>query len=328
MSPSGSEPSGAKSSDDAGHPPEQILLLYAGSREWFRSALEAVLQPEGFRVQWAKEFEGLLEAVVDELPDLVILDEKVGETSAAEVCRALREGALPEHVPIVLYASDFSREGLQARALEEGAWEVIREPIRAESLVASLHRLLRIAGLIGEARERRFADRESGLLSVRGLVRMLPTFVAMAEREGVPLSCAVVGPTVRGSGAGSPLRRDVVTRLCERHVRQADLCGWLRHGDAAVVTFDTVTDGAVNMARRLERISGEVAEELDDRAAAVSAGVVQLYPRRNGREQSEGDGGDPGRPSAQEMVSLLDAARSALDAARHEGGGVRIAEPE
>lgn len=317
--------------DEAGLPLEDVVLLYAGSREWFRSALEAVLQPEGFSVRWAREVEDVLDVVSAETPDVVIVDERVGEMSAPELCRVLRGGPLPEHVPIVLYSSDGSRGSLQAEALEAGAWEVIREPIRAESLIASLHRLLRIGGLIGQARERRFADRESGLLTVRGLMQMLPSLEAMAERQDVPLSCVVVGPTGRTAGKRLRRQRDLVARLCAGAVRQADLCGWVKDGAVAIVAFDTPPEGARELAERLHRVSEEMAREADDPGAVVSAGIVQLWPlpTRGGAAEGEGSPKDAMTKETvrKETVSILSTAQKALEAARREGGGVRIADP-
>lgn len=314
--------------DEVEFAPEDISLLYAGSREWFRSALEAVLQPEGFSVRWARTVEEVLDAVSTEAPDLVIVDEEVGDMSAPELCRALRDGLLPEHVPIVLYASDFSRESLQARALEEGAWEVIREPIRAESLVASLDRLLRIGGLIGQARERRFTDRQSGLLSVRGLVRVLPTLRAMAEREDVPLSCAVVGPTGRSAGAKLRRQRELMTRLCAGNVRQADLCGWMKHGVVAIVAFDTPPEGAREMVRRLQHLSEAMAREAGDPGATVSAGIAQLYPLPGDEGAAGRERAGPEDTRSRGTVSILSSAQEALEAARRAGGGVRTVELE
>lgn len=326
MTSSGDEGARARTvPDEVEFAPEEISLLYAGSREWFRSALEAVLQPEGFSVRWARAVEDVLDAVSTEAPDLVIVDEEVGDTSAPELCRALRDGLLPEHVPIVLYASDFSRESLQARALEEGAWEVIREPIRAESLVASLDRLLRIGGLIGQARERRFADRESGLLSVRGLMRVLPTLRAMAEREDVPLSCVVVGPTGRSAGAKLRRQRELMTRLCAGNVREADLCGWMKHGVVAIVAFDTPPEGAREMVRRLQHLSESMAREAGDPGATVSAGIAQLYPLP-GDEGPAGRRSGPDDTGSRGTVSILSSAQDALEAARRGGGGVRTVE--
>lgn len=320
----GGEAGSGRSENPTQRRPDDILLLYAGTREWFRSALEAVLYPEGFDVVWARDVDEALELVSEQSPDLVIVDERLHDVSAPELCRALRAGVLAEHVPILLYSSDMSSEGVPAEALEAGAWDVIREPIRAESLVASLRRLLRIAGLIGEVRDDRLTDRETGLLTVRGLSQLLPSLDAMARREGIPLSCAVVGPTERGAGSGSRRQRELTARLCRGHVRKADVCGWVKEGDVAILSLGTSSEGAMTLAQRLQQVSEGMAREAEEPGAVLSAIVLPLRPLPTDLA-GVADSGNGAEAATADAMSVLARAQEELEATRRAGGGVRVA---
>jgi len=331
MSPREVAGGGASEERDAA-PPETVTLLYAGSREWFRSALDAVLRPEGFQVLWARDAGDTLEHVSETVPDLVLVDENVPGMEAAELCRALGTGPLPAHVPVVLYASGMSNESGEAVALEAGAWEVVREPIRAESLVASFRRLLRLGTLIEQAGEERFLDPETGLLTARGLMAVLPSLSALARRKGTSLTCAVIGPTEpAASGDALAHQRELTARLCTTHIRRADLCGWLREGEVAIVAFDASPQDALSMVRRLNAVSRELAEEAEEAGAGVSAGIAEVRKQdpgasADGEEAGPGEGEDETHVSV--SVSVLATAREALEAARRGGGGIRIVDGE
>jgi DNA-binding response OmpR family regulator len=312
-------------------PAESQILLVATPREWFKSALEAVLQPEGFTVLWAHDSTEVLDFVQLGSPDLVIVDESIGPVEAPELCRALQSGPLSPAVPLVLYASDMTTEKLQSRVLQAGAWEVIREPIRAEYLLAALRRLLHIGRQVagaGEWGERDGGEPDADFLTLTDLTRLLPRMEAMAERSETFLSCAVVGLTSPPSG--EEVRRewsDIPARLCASHVRRADLCGRLGKGDVAIVAFGTDRRGAESLVRRLESVSPELmgTDEVETTTPVLSAGIVELPPS----VASNGEAGP--RPAKQkESVSeaSLMAARRALEEVRDEGGGIKVAEPD
>lgn len=319
---------GGARAEEQGGAGQMVSLLYAGSREWFRSALQAVLRPEGFEVLWAHDAGETLDVVSAEVPDLVLVDEHVPGMSAAELCRALGTGPLPAHVPVVLYASDMSTESAQAGALEAGAWEVVREPIRAESLVASLRRLLRLGSLIDRAGEDRFLDPDTGLLTARGLMAVLPTLRALARRKGASLTCAVIGPTEPATSADSLAhQRELTARLCTTHIRQADLCGWLQEGEVAIVAFDASPQDALTMVRRLNDISQQLAEDAEAPGAGVSAGIAEVLkeePAAAADREEPGPGEGADETSVSVSISLLATAREALEDARRGGGGIRI----
>lgn len=315
----------ADAMEAAGIPPDRGVLLVGTAKEWFKSALEAVLEPEGFTILWARDGGEVRRAVEDESPDLVLLDESLPSTEAPALCRSLLAGPLPPSVPLVLYSSDMTTEHLQAQALDAGVWEVFREPVRAEFLVSAIRRLLGISRLVRDFRRDQPAAWETGLLTRSGLLELVPMVSALADREGAPLSCAAVGPTERASGDEADRQREVTARLCSRYVRRADLCGWIDEGDVAIVAYGTTPEDAAVMARRLDALSAELGEE---GPSGFSAGIVSFAPGTGGGDRGHNGGGEQAtdegdRPAAD---SVLEAAHAALGDARRKGGGIQTVE--
>lgn len=310
----------------------EVRVLLATSRDWFASALQAVLEPEGFSFAHVRSGEGALEEAARSSPSVVVIDEGLPDTTAAELCERLVSGVVPRSVPLLVYSPNFWHETEQAEAMRAGAWDIIREPIRSRLLVAKLDRLLRIGHLIeatdGGAEEAEVE--EKGLFSLTGLVRTVPVLGSIAERSLAPLSCAVLGPTAPASGERLERQREATARLCARHTRASDLCGFLGESDLALVAYNADVTATTRIVRRLS----EAADAEEAEAGELSAGIVALPVGRGTgetRDRKPGRRAAPvdGEPVADRIASLarFAAAQLALREARAAGGGIRVAEP-
>lgn len=312
----------------SGTPDGITTLLLGTSREWFASALEAVLHSEGFSVVRAGSVEELLDRARRDGPELVMVDESLSEVEELpEVCRRLREGPLSAHVPLVVYTETFSGDGTHAGALDAGAWEILNEPIRARVLVSALRRLLDLSHRV-RAREGEPSplwDEETGLFTETGLERVLPALQALASRQDVGMSCVVVGPTRVGQGEVLERQRLATADLCALNVRASDVCGWLGEGELAIIAFDTPAEGATTLAERLNQVAAGRAEVRKE-SRTLSAGIVELLAGDDGN--SEAPEGEREREGNRRSVKIrdLEAARGALRRAREGGGGIRVAE--
>lgn len=307
---------------------ETVRVLLATSRDWFASALGAVLEPEGFAFTHVRSAALAIERALESRPDIVVIDEGLPDSSAADVCRGLISGPLGSSVPVLVYSPNFWHEREQAEAMRAGAWDIIREPIRSNLLVAKLERLLGIKRLIETAEEESLSDADTGLFSLPGLIRTLPILSSVAERSNAPLACAIVGPTVPAAGPEAGRQRARTARLCQANTRMSDVCAWVAETDVAVLVYGADVSGATTMARRLSR---EATPSGPDEAARdpLSAGIVELSPaelvtaRRRALEE-----GTPGLRSVADRIAGLGrfaAAQTALEEARQAGGGIRIA---
>ena len=68
---------GEAAEGEAERAPDGILVVSA--RRWFASALEAVLEPEGFSVTWVRSGNEALRSVSKSRPALVLIDEGLAD---------------------------------------------------------------------------------------------------------------------------------------------------------------------------------------------------------------------------------------------------------
>ncbi|HXM56807.1 MAG TPA: response regulator transcription factor [Candidatus Dormibacteraeota bacterium] len=114
-------------------------VLVVDDDEHIRASLRRTLAFEGYQVREAGDGAGALEATLDELPDLVILDVMLPGMDGMEVCRRLRE---VNDVPILMLTA---REGTssQVQGLDAGADDYLVKPFVKDELLARIRALLR-----------------------------------------------------------------------------------------------------------------------------------------------------------------------------------------
>ena len=295
-------------------------VLLVSAHDWFASALQAVLEPEGFVFARARSARRALRTVEHIEPQVVIVGEKLPALDAAGLTRALLAGGLKESVPILVYSPNFWHEREQTAAMVAGAWDIIKEPLRPALVVAKLRRLLEIKQLIELAEENSLTDGSTGLLNLTGLMRSMRMLEATAQRNAAPLSCVVIGPSDPGSGPDLDKQKQVAAELCHQHLRDSDLCGWVAEADCGGVAYNTTAAGVTTLVRRLNE-SLSVGSDAE-RTQPLSAGIVE-FPALE--EASSRSGSRIDRAPRIASLSRLAAAQNALRDARHGGGGIRIA---
>jgi two-component system response regulator MprA len=114
-------------------------VLIVDDDSHIRASLRRTLAFEGYQVREAGDGVGALEAALDELPDLVILDVMLPGIDGVEVCRRLRE---VNDVPILMLTA---REGTssQVEGLDAGADDYLVKPFVKDELLARIRALLR-----------------------------------------------------------------------------------------------------------------------------------------------------------------------------------------
>jgi len=120
-----------------------------------RDALRRALTLAGYEVRAAEGGAEAIEAVVQEIPDAVVLDIGMPDIDGLEVCRRLR--LLGNRVPILMLTA---REAISDRVagLDAGADDYLVKPSDVNELKARLRALLRRTGPDGDADELSFAE--------------------------------------------------------------------------------------------------------------------------------------------------------------------------
>ncbi len=96
------------------------LILVVDDDQMNRELLEAVFQRAGYRVGHANSGTQALRAVAAELPDLILLDVRLGEVTGYDICAHLKREPATHAIPIILLSAADSAEEYQ-NAVDAGA---------------------------------------------------------------------------------------------------------------------------------------------------------------------------------------------------------------
>ena len=256
-------------------------------------------------------------------PDMVIIDEGLPDMDVGDLASSLGAGVLKPSVPVLVYSPNFWHEREQAAAMRAGAWDIIKEPVRSNLVVAKLRRLLDIKKLIEAAEEGSLSDVSTGLLNLAGMMKMLRVLGGTARRHGGALSCAVVGPTRPPQVEMLDSLRRHAAELCSGSVRESDVCGWVGEAELGIVSYGTDAAGFTSMIRRLNEMAA--AETISAGLTPLSAGIVELTDRFESPDDAETR---HVAPMVGRIVGLsgIAAAQAAYREACEAGGGIRIAD--
>jgi len=100
------------------------------------------LQAEGFKIRQAMDGEEGLLQVLEDPPDLIILDWMLPEVPGIEVCRQLRRNKATRDVPIIMLTAR-SEERDKIRGLDIGADDYVSKPYSIKELIARVRAALR-----------------------------------------------------------------------------------------------------------------------------------------------------------------------------------------
>jgi two-component system, OmpR family, phosphate regulon response regulator PhoB len=120
------------------------LILIVEDEAALATMLRYNLEKEGYRVAEAGDGEEALTVVVEQKPDLILLDWMLPSLSGIEVCRQLRRKAATRELPIIMLTAR-GEEGDKIRGLNTGADDYLTKPFSLPELMARVRALLRRA---------------------------------------------------------------------------------------------------------------------------------------------------------------------------------------
>jgi len=107
-------------------------ILVADDDQTCRDSIQKVLEREGYHVESAPDVDGALEALRASHFDLVVCDYRMPGKTGIDLLREMKREQ-PD-VP-VLMISAYADAATKARALELGAVDVVKKPIRRRDLI-------------------------------------------------------------------------------------------------------------------------------------------------------------------------------------------------
>jgi len=118
-------------------------ILIADDEPNIVTALEFLLQRNGYEMHIARNGEEALKLVEDCHPDLVLLDVMMPVRSGYDVCTRIRERADWRHIKIIMLSAK-GRDAEINKGLSIGADHYITKPFSTQELVAKINGLLEI----------------------------------------------------------------------------------------------------------------------------------------------------------------------------------------
>ncbi len=130
---------------------EEKRILVVEDERAIREMVVFTLKRAGFAVSEAEDASAARRALVDNSPDLVLLDWMLPDLSGLELARALRRDQATRELPIIMLTARAAEDD-KVMGLESGADDYLTKPFSARELVARIQALLRrAAGADGEA---------------------------------------------------------------------------------------------------------------------------------------------------------------------------------
>lgn len=154
-------------------------ILIVDDEAPIREMLTLALEMAGYECQEAENAPQAMSAIVDDRPDLILLDWMMPGTSGIELARRLKKDSLTAAIPIIMLTAKGDEDN-KVKGLEAGADDYITKPFSPRELVARLKAVLRRTSPEGEA----------ALVEVNGLT-MDPVSHRVLS-DGAPLD---IGPT-------------------------------------------------------------------------------------------------------------------------------------
>ncbi len=123
--------------------PRGLRILHVDDTDAQRYAISRVLRHAGFEVLEARSGRQALE-VVEQLPDLVILDVNLPDISGFAVCKQIKANEATARIPVLHLSATMVSTDARVAGLDGGADGYMVQPVEPEELVATIRALLRV----------------------------------------------------------------------------------------------------------------------------------------------------------------------------------------
>ena len=126
-------------------------VLIADDEPNIVAAIEFLLKQRGYDVYTAADGGQALRVVERVVPDLVVLDVMMPQTSGYEVCQTIRKRAEWRHIKVLMLSAK-GRDAEVVKGVAMGADLYVTKPFSTRELMARIDGLLGTAADVGDAR--------------------------------------------------------------------------------------------------------------------------------------------------------------------------------
>ncbi|RJP35486.1 MAG: fused response regulator/phosphatase [Candidatus Omnitrophota bacterium] len=127
-------------------PNEQRRILIVDDENLNLILLEAILHNEGYQIRQAHDGEEAVKSVLENPPDLVVMDVCMPKKDGFQACREIKASLSDNFVPVILL-TNLSDTDSQVQGLDAGADGYLIKPPARDELLARVRAMLRIRDL-------------------------------------------------------------------------------------------------------------------------------------------------------------------------------------
>ncbi|MDF1831608.1 MAG: phosphate regulon transcriptional regulator PhoB [Porticoccaceae bacterium] len=120
----------------------ECTVLIVDDESAIRDMVSVALEVAGYRCLQADNARNAHALIIDESPDLVLLDWMMPETSGLELLRRLRREELTAKLPVIMLTAKAEEDNM-IQGLDSGADDYIRKPFSPRELIARIKSILR-----------------------------------------------------------------------------------------------------------------------------------------------------------------------------------------
>ena len=276
-------------------------------------ALYRIFSPD-YRVLMATSGAKALELCRADPPDLVLLDVVMPDMDGHEVCRRLKSEAVTCNIPVI-FVTAHNDAAEETHGFEVGAVDFIAKPVNPAVVRARVKTHITLKQQSDLLRQMVFIDGLTGVSNRRRFDEVLHTEWRRSSRSGSPLALLMLDVDHfkryndrYGHQAGDDCLRRVAAAVNQSLMRPGDLAARYGGEEFACILPTTELEGAMALARRIERLVRDLTiEHVDSDVAAVVTVSIGVGVGSAGRQS------DP--------ASLLAFADTQLYRAKHGGRG-------
>ena len=291
----------------------QPCLLLVDDQPINIQVLYQIFSPD-YRVLMATSGAKALALCQQDPPDLVLLDVMMPEMDGHEVCRRLKTDEATRNIPVI-FVTAHNDAAEETRGLEVGAVDFIAKPVNPAVVRARVKTHITLKQQSDLLRQMVFIDGLTGVSNRRRFDEVLHTEWRRSSRSGSPLALLMLDVDHfkryndrYGHQAGDDCLRRVAAAVNQSLMRPGDLAARYGGEEFACILPTTELEGAMALARRIERLVRDLTiEHVDSDVAAVVTVSIGVGVGSAGRQS------DP--------ASLLAFADTQLYRAKHGGRG-------
>lgn len=292
--------------DEVTHRTEQepFRVLVIDDDESLARHTELVLQGAGMQTHVLTEPLGVLDALDDFSPELILLDLYMPKCSGSEIASVIRQRHEYAGIPIVFLSGESDKDK-QLSAMELGGDDFLTKPIRPAHLISAVR--IR-SSRFRELRSFMVRDSMTGLYNHTTTKQLMETEISRAHRAKAKMSLATLDidhfknvNDTYGHAIGDRVIK-ALARLLRQRLRGVDVIGRMGGEEFAAILPETPIEEAIVVLNQIRTAFSEIVFHTDDArfSVTISSGVAQF-------------------PDYASATELSDAADKALYAAKHGG---------